>query len=801
MNLERAIEVALDGKALLFTGAGFSQGAVNLRNQPFKTGSQLAVHVGKLVGLEAGTPLDDATDEFLQRFGAERLIKELEMEFTASRISKTHLQFARVPWKRIYTTNYDNVLEHSFAQTQQRLRAVTLSEPISDTPKDSAWCVHLNGFIGKLTLKNVSSEVKLTDTSYLTATLAESPWATVFREDLTLAGAVFFVGYSMADLDIKRLLFERPELKEKCFFVLGQRPAPNTVSRAKRFGTTIQLDADKLAAKFSEKTKTYPPSQDSGPVPYCLERFNVGSHSSRFTDRVIFDLMLWGQVRPELVWKGLHGGARYLQVRQTATMVIDRLRGGVNAVVIHANLGNGKTVLLEEIKCRAKEAGYAVFAFIKKGDSLREEIEAALRTSDPTLFVVDSYPDWLDALKLYARYVGKHSAIVLSARTSAHDVLVDRLSDILGKASLEEIAVDKLAKPEIEEAVDYLDEYGLWGPMAAWSKSQKINYVVNTCHSQWHGLLIKIFDSPQMKDKLEQVFGDLRARRNYFQTLIAVLVFGVLGRGLSFDDLVDFCGQPVLETAFKRDPAIREVIDFTASEVRLRSSVTSQFILTNVADPNATVDVLVSMARTADKLAVVSQQSFDLLKSLNRFSNLQGLLPERGRLAAILRYYESSKSLAHCKSNPLFWLQYAIACTVFEEFARAEKYFDAAYSFADKRETYDSYQIDNHYARFLIMRAINSDDPVRAMPAFREARKIIFAQLQNERLHYPYRVARTFGEFFQVFATRMTEAQKEEIKRAAKHISERIEKLPESRRQQRAVEECWRAMQEIVDRK
>ncbi|HEY6267883.1 MAG TPA: SIR2 family protein [Candidatus Acidoferrum sp.] len=203
MDLDRAMEYTLDGKALLFTGAGFSRGAVNLRNQQFKTGGQLAAHISKIVGLEAGTPLDDATDEFLDRFGGERLIKELEMEFTASKVSKAHLQFAQIPWKRIYTTNYDNVLEHSFAQSQQRLRPVTLSEQIFETPKDCAWCVHLNGFIGKLTLANISSEVKLTDTSYLTATLAESPWATVFREDLALASAVFFVGYSMADLDIK----------------------------------------------------------------------------------------------------------------------------------------------------------------------------------------------------------------------------------------------------------------------------------------------------------------------------------------------------------------------------------------------------------------------------------------------------------------------------------------------------------------------------------------------------------------------------------------------------------------------
>jgi hypothetical protein len=209
----------------------------------------------------------------------------------------------------------------------------------------------------------------------------------------------------------------------------------------------------------------------------------------------------------------------------------------------------------------------------------------------------------------------------------------------------------------------------------------------------------------------------------------------------------------------------------------------------------------VSLARTADKLAAVSTQSFDLLKSFSRFSNLQSFLAEKGKRGAILRYYESCKGLTHCKGNPLFWLQYAIACTVLEEFVRAEKYFEAAYSFADKRETYDSYQIDNHYARFLIMRAIDSQDLAQSMPAFREARKIIFAQIQNERLHYPYRVATTFSQFYDVFRPQMNDQQKDEIKRAAKHIANRIETLPETRQQHRTVEQCWRAMQEILNSK
>ena len=152
----------------------------------------------------------------------------------------------------------------------------------------------------------------------------------------------------------------------------------------------------------------------------------------------------------------------------------------------------------------------------------------------------------------------------------------------------------------------------------------------------------------------------------------------------------------------------------------------------------------------------------------------------------------------HTKTQPLFWLQYAIACLVIDEFERAEKYFETAYSLAGKREYWDAYQIDNHFARFLLMRAIHQGDASTAMAAFRQARKLIHNQLERERLHYPYRVASMYADFYDRFAHELPLGSKEEVKRAAQHICDRIEKLPPDRQEQRYVQDCWARLQKIV---
>lgn len=167
MDLDRALEYALDGDAILFVGAGFSLGAKNLRAESFKTGRQLAAHLATGVGLSADTPLDDAAEEFARKHSSDQLIVELQQEYSAFEVAEHHLSIAGIPWKRIYTTNYDNVLETASTRLSRRLNPVTPADHIRAIPKDTSLCVHLNGYIDRLNRDTLWSDFKLTDTSYV----------------------------------------------------------------------------------------------------------------------------------------------------------------------------------------------------------------------------------------------------------------------------------------------------------------------------------------------------------------------------------------------------------------------------------------------------------------------------------------------------------------------------------------------------------------------------------------------------------------------------------------------------------
>ena len=798
MTFDDALEFVLAGRALLFTGAGFSHGAVNIRGISFKAGRAFAAHLAKLSGLTEGTSLEDASEWFSRQHGKDRLTDELQQEFTVKQVNPAQVEVLRHPWKRIYTTNYDNVAETAAAQAGKKLTPATLSDTIHALPKTGAICVHLNGFIDRLKVPSLDSEIKLTDSSYLTNIVAESPWAATLRHDMDAARAIFFVGYSTADIDIRRLLYERPTLKEKSFFVIGTQDDPVAVEKISRFGTITGLDLDGLVTALNEAASVRTEDADQADLDYCVRRFEPPANPPAFEDRLIFDLFLQGDVRPEYTWQSLHSELDYFVDSPAAATALSCFDNGHRAVAFYADLGNGKSAVLEVLKTRAFDAGYDVYSLAHNGDTLLEELEHVFRSNRRTLVTIEQYADWFDTIGFMGSQAPKNVVFAFSARSSTHDLLVDRLVDKLKPGTLVDIPVDSLQPQQLEKIADLFDSYGLWGDLAAKSKASKLRHLETTCHGAWHAILIDRFKAPQIHSRFAPIVESLSKKKRFYEVVTAVLVLTVLEYNPSVDLLLDLCGQAVLEREFKDDPSVREVLDASSGRIRLRSSVAGQYILTNFADPNGIVSVLTKMAKAADDNARNSKFYLEVLKDLTKFNGLQFVFPEKDRRKACIRYYESIRDLHNTKKHPLFWLQYAIACTLFEEFDRAEKYFATAYALAEARN-FDSFQIDNHYARFLLMRAIATKDQSNCMKSFRDARKLIFEQVQTERRHYPFRVATTLAEFFDTFVAVLSSTNKQEIARAAKHILGRIEALPNERQAQRYVTDCRKAMMHVLE--
>ena len=639
-----------------------------------------------------------------------------------------------------------------------------------------------------------NTTVELTDLSYVSSSLVESPWMTKFRDDITMARAVFFVGYSLkSDLDIKRVLFSSTSLIDKCIFILGPDPTPSTLRRAQQYGSPLSISTDDFALQIQEKQKTYMPRVVDFAGRSIVKVVNPAK-TLEFSDKLIFDLLFYGTDNPYFVHFETPKRKKYYLQRDQYEDVLEALKIS-KIIVIHADLGNGKTMFLEGFKYRALEKGFDVFDVVTPSDEMLGELDEAIQKSKRMLLIVDNYHNWMDVVEYYSKHAKDNSRIILSARNSINDVLIDDLYDFFDVNDIPEFSLDKLSKNEINWINGLFNDYGLWGDRASSVPHKKIERL------EWLGdfqaILLDILKSPQIFDRLNLIISTLKDKKEYYDVILSILILTILNYRPSIDKLIDFWGEKILDSRFKKNDTVQQILEINTDEIKLRSAVSARYILKRIADPDLTINVLIRMAKTANDRALISPYYAHMFKNLMKYSNVQSVLPDKIKLALLVKYYENIKNLSKSRENPLFWLQYAISCLVFEDFVRAGKYFETSYSYGEDKG-YDLFQIDNHYARYLLLRIIKEKNWRDPFDVFIEAHAIVSRQMANDRLSYPYRVARLYANFYKVYELSLSIEQLQVITDIAKQIYSKISFLPDEKRAHKNIQECESAMKQIL---
>lgn len=128
----------LSGNVVLFTGSGFSIGAIgNMRDE--ETGEKIPIpNVGQLKTILANKVLDSVEEQLplkeicedCQEDNCERYAQVMREVFRVSKVEDFHHLYAKIDWKSIYTTNVDNVIEYIYDGTNKKIYNVYSEKPI-----------------------------------------------------------------------------------------------------------------------------------------------------------------------------------------------------------------------------------------------------------------------------------------------------------------------------------------------------------------------------------------------------------------------------------------------------------------------------------------------------------------------------------------------------------------------------------------------------------------------------------------------------------------------------------------------
>ena len=263
-NLTSAIGQIHLQRSVLFLGAGFSKDATNVMGRNMLLGSELASYLAKELGEDPATDLETISGLFIDTLGRERLLDILNQEFRTADVSDAQKTVLSLPWKRIYTTNYDDVIENCLADLHIDFQVVTRSARVSTIDENKLTCVHLNGHIDSINESNLDDEIMLTDFQYSTNALTQSPWSTKLRTDLHISRNVFFVGHSMTDFEVSKILFESGVTGKRTYFVQKENlPRPQFLKLG-RFGEVHSMGLGSFAEEISQTNPVIEPAISEG---------------------------------------------------------------------------------------------------------------------------------------------------------------------------------------------------------------------------------------------------------------------------------------------------------------------------------------------------------------------------------------------------------------------------------------------------------------------------------------------------------------------------------------------------------
>ncbi len=218
------LEQLRKGNVVLFSGAGIS-----ISEGGIPSGSQLARDLAQRASL--GDVGSMSLPEVAQAYELERGTQSL-IAYVTERVDdpsysplRTHHLVAALPFKRIITTNWDNLLEEALRQARRPFVKVVRDSEVPFTDDDKVLLIKLHG----------SAEQK--DTIVITGddyydVFAKLPQVANLVQSFFATKTLLFLGYGLADEDFKRLYLEvvRHLGKHKRrAYAVQLNPAPLTV--------------------------------------------------------------------------------------------------------------------------------------------------------------------------------------------------------------------------------------------------------------------------------------------------------------------------------------------------------------------------------------------------------------------------------------------------------------------------------------------------------------------------------------------------------------------------------------------
>lgn len=763
MDFMSRLARARSGGAILFCGAGFSADCLNFDfDEKFGVGNELMAQLNAKLD-EPRSRLDRAASAYRQKHGEHGLMNLLKSRFDVSSVPATMIDILSYPWRRIYTTNYDNAIELALERANRRKYSLSNINAPSDLPPDGLAVIHLHGFIKHwTTLEAFEKSCVLTAESYYQVRDTVGPWFDTLQTDFAGSSLFVFAGFAAADLHLNQILYDKTP-RDKVFFV--NRPSPKSkvdIDEDQRdFGSPLYIGIAGLAERIREIAAQAEPNE-----PHCpsFQRYQRPEPATELPSvQAIEDLIIFGTMdRNQIVRDVTLNSSDYHVLRSSIAHIGEAIAKGCNPILVTGEICDGKTILIESLAARLSTTGRPVFFLREAYDSVIKETVELVEAYPQVIIVAEScFELGAERLKQIVTIMeGSAATLILSSRAISAEAEVSEYDILKSRANLHHIRMPQLDEGETRSLARLADQIAGFTGLPG-TAEQQIERIRRDCRGRLPRFLAELMKSQIVIGRYAEEYNKIASltQRRDLMVLIAALYMTHIGHDPSVSLIGNMLAVDCERIVGRVDAAHPrfKLMRIDRGILRTVPSLGARAILAEIipaSDSKIVVDTVVEMLRSLansrrhGKLEAV----FTQLMRYSVISKVVTSTEERNR------FFDNVSKIDSCRTYVLFWLQWHMAMVEQKNWHQANIYLERSYTEADNHDRrrptarpYDRLQIDDRKSKFLMIRGRESSFQTHMFRDVEEACNIAHRLMAREDLtHHPFD---TLGEIVSFLST------------------------------------------------
>lgn len=741
-ELKEALQKGRQGKAILFCGAGASLDSIGFDYKELPAASPLLGMFNEFLGRKFSTlsiAASKVADESIKDYF--RIITDC---FKVKAVSDDMKCIVAFPWSKIYSTNYDDSIEISCEHIGKSKQTLTAADKPSDILKQKLPIIHLHGFIDQFRINTIRQECILDYNSNVANQVYDGPWATELKNDISTADVVVFLGYSLYDPEITKLILQGGNSQKKIFFINYKIEDEELSYRQAMFGTPLHIEKDGLARVIEALSA---PADTVKKNYVCFKPASeqtVEHRNINYED--LNHLFLFGRVQDPLLQADVVGGTSTYVVRPTVVEKIKaELHSGRSLISLYSPLGHGKTVLAKALGAELSQ-DHDVFFAVRNQDSFIGELRSIISSYDRPIVILDDYYKFSKHHREMALLKSEDVVFIFTSRLNVHESRKDELPAQFLNHDVIDLRIGELSKADANALVPLTNQVGMWRELSELSDPEKAQKLISTDKNGYQAnfadILVGLMNSSEMIGRIRKELEILRSisKDAYDAVLLSIYL------EFTNNHIDDFVLDQTLDLKLSEIHSSDEVSNIfrvffntgKGSGGYFAGSIFAKYAMEKICDYNDLIGVIEKSASNLANSSPLFEEMKLVLIDLLRFNYLKVIASQdQNRLRRIGELYSNLSSNPNLNKDDLFWNAFGMCQRALKDFDAAVKHFRTSISYARNRgKNYVPYHAQNQLIVCLLERGIGMPtDTSTAFSNLKEVFELLTIQADDERTY------------------------------------------------------------------